>query len=187
MKNKKELYVKSRILLSYLFYRGDYLMKKPSKIAVLSMATAILLNVSSIGVYADSQKNLDVNSSIMQDTILESGETYDGIEVYGLDKPSTSSFQNLNNGSLSFSGKAEASTLYSNKHFKGKSTINYTIKNYGSKRLVVKIYKSGSLFATETLYVNANSSATGKVTGLDSSSLYYLKFEAPSNFSGTIS
>jgi len=109
------------------------------------------------------------------------------VSACGLSKPSKSSYVDLNEKALTFAGEAQGSTLYTNKCFTGKSTVSYSITNYCDTDLTVKIYATSSLFATKTMTVEANSTLSGTIDGLDKDAYYYLKFSAPSDFSGSIS
>lgn len=104
----------------------------------------------------------------------------------GLDKPGTDKYVNLNDGELTFSGSAGRSTLYTNKHFKGKSSIEYSITNDCDKKLTVKFYTSSGWFKSKAITVEANATLTGTIDGLDKDKLYYLTFSAPSDFNGSI-
>lgn len=109
------------------------------------------------------------------------------IVVFGLSKPSTDKVVDLNNESLSFSGQANGSTLYTNKNFTGKSTIGYSITNKCDTDLTVKFYASGiGLISSKKIVVAANATLTGTIDGLDADELYYLTFSAPSDFKGSV-
>lgn len=108
------------------------------------------------------------------------------IVVFGLSKPSTDQVVNLNKESLSFSGQANGSTLYTNKNFTGKSTIGYSITNNCDKTLTVKFYTSAGWFKSKQIVVAANATLTGTIDDLDADKLYYLTFSAPSDFKGSV-
>lgn len=108
------------------------------------------------------------------------------IAVFGLGKPSKDSVINLKDEELTFAGEAERSILYTNKHFTGKSTIKYSIKNNCNKKLTVKFYTSSGWFKSKKIEVEANATLSGTISELDSSKLYYLTFSAPSDFSGKV-
>ena len=110
----------------------------------------------------------------------------DSISPSTIDKPKESSYVDLTKEQLNFSGSANNSTLYTNKHFKGKTKISYSVKNSSSSDLKVKIFKAGAFFSTDSFTVKAKSTLTGTISGLDKSDLYYLSFSAPSNFSGYV-
>ncbi|MCX8007137.1 MAG: hypothetical protein N3B11_03365 [Coriobacteriia bacterium] len=106
----------------------------------------------------------------------------------GLDVPS--SVWNLaTQGQYNFSGVAEISDLYSNYLFTGVSSAKIYCQNKRTdKNLTVKLIRDDPVFDTtvSTVYVPKNGSSTWTVTGLSTSNKYYLKFYAPSNFSGYI-
>ena len=104
----------------------------------------------------------------------------------GLGKPSKNKYVDLNDDTLTFSGSADRSTLYTNKHFKGKSSIGYSITNDSNKKLTVKFYTSSGWFKSKSITVEANATLTGTIDGLDKDKLYYLTFSAPSDFSGSV-
>ncbi|MEG1312456.1 MAG: hypothetical protein RR942_08705 [Romboutsia sp.] len=161
-------------------------MKKPLKLVFVSLATILSLNLGSLSIFADSLELKGVNIIEEYSTPIIKELNPEDLTLFGLDPPSSTSVQNLNSGQLSFSGSAEISTLYTNKCFTGKSTISYNIKSTSSKKLTAKIYTSNGLFASKTLTVNPSSSASGKITGLDSTKKYYISFSASSNFSGYV-
>lgn len=103
---------------------------------------------------------------------------------YGIDKPTKS--VNLKNGAMSFSGSAKVSNLYTNKFFTGASKVSIEVHNRNSKPLKYKLYKSGKTLAVETFTLKAGQSKIS-VRSVDSKGKYYLKFEAPSSFSGSVS
>lgn len=103
-----------------------------------------------------------------------------------MSKLSTSDCVNLNNGPLTFSGYAKASTLYTNKHFTGKSSIGYSITNDCDTKLTVKFYTSSGWFNSKKITIEANATLTGTIDGLDADKMYYLTFSAPSDFSGSV-
>lgn len=108
------------------------------------------------------------------------------ITPFGLGKPNKKNVVNLNDSELTFSGKANVSTLYSNSYFKGKSTISYSITNDSDSRLTVKFYTSNGWFKSKDIIVEANATLEGTVDGFKKDTLYYLTFSAPSDCSGKI-
>ncbi len=109
-----------------------------------------------------------------------------GVSIQGLGKPGTDKYVNLNSEKLTFAGHAQGSTLYTNKHFKGKSKISYSITNDCDTKLTVKFYTSNGWFNSKKITVEGNATLTGTIDGLDDSKLYYLTFSAPSDFSGSV-
>ncbi len=108
------------------------------------------------------------------------------VTPFGLNKPSTKNYVDLTKNELSFGGNAEVSTLYTDKHFKGKSKISYSITNNHDKKLTVKFYTSSGWFKSKSISIEANATLTGTIDGLDKDTLYYLTFSAPSNFKGKV-
>lgn len=113
-------------------------------------------------------------------------EAPEEIGIYGLNKPGTDKYVDLNNGELTFSGNAQRNTLYTNKHFTGKSSIGYSITNDCDTKLTVKFYTSAGWFKSKKITIEANATLTGSIDGLDADKLYYLTFSAPSDFSGSV-
>ncbi|AJC27109.1 MULTISPECIES: hypothetical protein [Bacillus] len=108
-------------------------------------------------------------------------------KAFGLNPPNSNSIVNLTKNKLTFAGQATGNTLYSNSYFQGKSSISYSITNNIGTKLTVKVWNDSDwIFATETLTVNANGTATGTIKNLDANALYYLSFSAPSDFSGYV-
>ncbi|MDO9100084.1 MAG: hypothetical protein Q7V53_04980 [Caldisericota bacterium] len=92
-------------------------------------------------------------------------------------------------GQYNFSGLAEASTLYSNYKFTGVTSTKISVSNKStSSNLKVQLVRDDAVFdtAVSTVTIPKNGTSTWTVTGLSSSNRYYLKFYAPSNFSGYI-
>lgn len=110
-----------------------------------------------------------------------------GISTYATYQPSKDDVHDLNDGKMTFYGEANISDLYTDTHFTGKSNITYRIENnHLSEDLVAKIYQYGNPIAKATINVKANTNQTGSISDLDSSKLYYIRFIAPSNFSGYV-
>lgn len=148
------------------------------------MITAILLVISmstmafAEGVHTSEWHN--VSTEFPKDVSDE------GISTYGLGRPSTDSYVDLNQKELTFAGYAQGSTLYTNKHFKGKSSIGYSITNYSDTKLTVKFYTSSGWFKSKKITVEGKATLTGTIDGLDNDKLYYLTFSAPSDFAGSV-
>lgn len=88
---------------------------------------------------------------------------------------------------MSFSGQAAYDDLYTNKYFTGKAS--YSIYVYDEKAytdyLDFSIYRSdGTLI--NSFSVQGQTGKTISLTNASTSSNYYLKFEAPCHFSGTV-
>ncbi|MGE1166271.1 hypothetical protein ACQJ0Y_24130 [Peribacillus simplex] len=87
---------------------------------------------------------------------------------------------------MTFSGSAQGSNLYTNKYFTGKSQVKLSVKNNHSATLALKVYKNTSIFAVYSETLKSGETLTAFPSGLDKSGLYYIKFVAPSNFSGYV-
>lgn len=115
-----------------------------------------------------------------------STEPPEAISTYGLSKPSTDKYVDLNDETLTFQGNAQASTLYTNKHFTGKAKIGYSITNDCDSKLTVKFYTSDGWFKSKKITIEGNATLTGTMDGFDADELYYLTFSAPSDFNGSV-
>lgn len=111
-------------------------------------------------------------------------ETDDGVSTQGLGKPTES--YNIKNSSMPFAGVANASDLFTNKYFTGSSSVSIEVHNHHSKTLKYKLYKKGKFTAVETFTLKPGKSQIS-ARSLDSKGKYYIKFFAPSNFSGSVS
>lgn len=160
--------------------KGKFITKKHfgAMVAVIVLAISMSATVFAAGGYANELSN--VGTEIPEEVV--SG----GVSTYGLSKPSTSKYVDLNDESLTFSGHANNSTLYTNKHFTGKSSIGYSITNDCNTKLTVKFYTSSGWFKSKKITVEANATLTGTIDGLKADKLYYLTFSAPSDFSGSV-
>lgn len=140
-------------------------------------AIAFIFNSSSIAfAYDNNMFNVSTVAPIDEDS-----QT-----TYGLDKPSSSKYVDLNDESLYFKGKANGSYLYTNSCFTGKENVGYVLTNNINTKLTVKLYKIGGMFAVKTLTIDGNSTSVGKIYGLESSEKYYLRFSYPSDFDGYV-
>lgn len=157
--------------------KGKFITRKRKHIG--AMITAIMLAISmSATVFAaeiPTNKLYNVSTEAPEET-----------STYGLSKPSTDKCVDLNEEKLTFAGNAQGSTLYTNKHFTGKSSIGYSITNDCNTKLTVKFYTSSGWFKSKKITVEANATLTGTIDGLDADKLYYLTFSAPSDFSGSV-
>lgn len=147
--------------------------------AILMGAMVICMSVTAFG--AESHNELQ-NISTEAPAEIAAGD----IALFGLSKPSTDNWVNLNDEKLTFSGNAKNSTLYTNKHFTGKSSIEYSITNDSDSTLTVKFYTSSGWFKSKKIVIADNATLTGTIDGLDADKLYYLTFSAPSDFSGSV-
>lgn len=157
---------------------GGEHMLRIKKILLLVLAGIITVSMGMVTFAAESH---NVNQGVSANPPVEIQ-----VEPLGLGKPDKSDVVDLTKGTLSFSGSAERSTLYTNSHFKGKSKISYSITNDCDKKLTVKIYTASGWFKSKSISVEANATLTGTIDGLDKDTLYYLTFSAPSDFSGSV-
>ena len=162
-----------------LIMKRKNILRKSIGVFVAAILLAVSMNST---VFAVENDKVLYNVSVE----MPEEEKDEGISIYGLSKPSTSSCVNLNKESLEFAGYAERSTLYTNKHFTGKSSIRYSITNDSDETLTVKFYTSDGWFKTKKIVVAGNATLTGTISGLDSDELYYLTFSAPSDFYGYV-
>lgn len=111
-----------------------------------------------------------------------------GISIQSTSLP-TSTWNLSTKGIYSFAGKADNQDLYSNYLFTGatKTQIQCTNKRT-DKNLKVQLVRDDPYFdtAVSTVNVPKNGSSNWNVTGLSSSSKYYLRFYAPCEFNGYI-
>ena len=146
------------------------------------VAVVILIVAMNITAYAAESHNELCNVS----TEAPKGMSFENVSVYGLNRPDSSSYVDLMEKKLTFSGNASGSILYTNKNFKGKSTVNYSITNDHEEKLTVKVYTSGGWKKVKTLEIEGEATLTGTIKGLDKDKLYFLSFSAPSDFSGSV-
>lgn len=160
------------------------ILKKRNMVLAMALVLAMAFNVTAFA--ADTYVNELCNVSTSAPSNSEDELSFGGISTQGLGRPSTSNCVNLNNSALTFAGHAQGSTLYTNSHFTGKSTIGYSITNDCDSRLVVKFYTSSGWFKSKSITIEANATLTGTIDGLDADKMYYLTFSAPSDFSGSV-
>ncbi|MDQ0271876.1 hypothetical protein [Cytobacillus purgationiresistens] len=151
------------------------------KISILSIVFMFFwgtINTSA----AEQTENINVSTEppIVEDEVLN-GE----ITPFGLNKPGAGAYIDLRYQKMNVSGSAQASTLYTNNHFKGKTLVHMDLWNHTNRTLTVKIYKRGSLIAHKTITISPNSGVYTPISGLNANDLYYAAFYAPSNFSGS--
>lgn len=165
-------------------------MKKLFKIGILTVISifSLAIGVSASETVEEAKINLieSTPNNIGVSTEAPVGLALEEISLYDLGKPSTNNVVDLTKGRMDFAGVASVSKLYTNSFFTGKSTVNYRITNYIDHKLTVKVYTQYGIFATETITVSPKSTLTGTISGLNSSTLYYMTFNAPSDFSGYV-
>lgn len=166
-------------------------MLKKSKFRLLSILLVMLFFNSTV-VFADTEqlsRSSDENITIENaGAITEVPEINieDNIAPFGINPPATA--HNLKTqGRMNFSGVASGSTLYSNYYFIGKPEARIQIKNnHASKDLKVRVYKKNALYPTWERVVYSGWTVNAHILNLDSNGLYYIKFDAPSNFTGYV-
>lgn len=149
---------------------------------LISFATMIvMLLVGGTGAFAEENIGVTDKAPVFTEEGKE-GE----ISVFGIAPPTTA--HNLaTQGQMDFSGVASGSTLYTNKFFKGKSKVElYVLNSHATANLKVTVMKGGLIDTTVwsttvvprgAVYINLDLSSTAE---------YYIKFSAPSNFSGYV-
>ncbi len=112
-----------------------------------------------------------------------------GIQPYSTSCPDTSDVY-TNGTDYTVSGSASNSDLFTNKCFKGVSSIKYSITNNRSASLKVKLcyYTSSGnvIYGTQSVTIPANGTTSASFTSLDSGKYYFIQFVAPSDFSGSV-
>ena len=90
----------------------------------------------------------------------------------------------------SVTGSATHSALYTNKCFKGVTSISYKITNNRSGDLKVRLCSytnSGNVnYGIKTITIPSKGTTSGSFSELSSTKYYFIEFSAPSNFNGTI-
>ncbi len=109
------------------------------------------------------------------------------ISLYGIDKPKAE-WNLAKEGKYTFSGWCNKDYLYSNYLFYGATKVSINVKNKTSSKITVKLLekRSGIDWSASTETIPANGELTWPVSGLKSSSYYYLQFSKGSNVSGYI-
>ncbi|MBE7114254.1 hypothetical protein FT641_19470 [Bacillus paranthracis] len=156
-----------------------------------TLAVCACLTIPTVGASADTIENANSNQDKVVTQTVNVGVSENQPKAQNIQrlmtKPGSSDVVNLTKSQMAFAGQARSAILYTNNHFKGKSTVSYKIKNLNKKDdLTVKVYAEGDRLATETLTINASSTSTGTISGLDKTKKYYLAFAAPSHFEGHV-
>lgn len=103
------------------------------------------------------------------------------------ERPASSKVINLKTQDMTFSGVAEGSKLYTNSNFTGASSVRITVTNDCDNVLTYHIYKNGIVDTkVKTINVQSGYTVASSISGLSSSSLYYIRFDPPSDFSGSV-
>lgn len=153
-------------------------LKLKNMLSIMTFALIFILSAV-FSTTASAEENFGVST---EPPTINEGE----ITPFGLIKPGASSVVDISKSTLKFSGVANNSTLYTNSHFTGQSSATYNIKNYRSGSLTVKVFKKGGIFSTQKIVISAGATGGGGIPSLDKSAYYYLSFNAPSNFSGSV-
>lgn len=156
---------------------------------IISMLALML----SVGTTAFAAEDYQVNeNNIREDLIIENvGVTTEVPKVdSGFSILSTSlprdTYNIAKNGDMSFSGEADITDLYTNKYFTGVKNPRIVVKNYSKSTLTVRLYKKNGWSNMKTWKVGGGNTLYAFTTDVSASGSYYLKFEAPSNFSGRV-
>lgn len=158
-------------------------------VLILSFNTAALANSSEDIYVKNSDDDLNVVIENNNVTEIQPGLATDpDITIFGTNPPTSSSVKNLSlGGQLDFSGEADYSDLYTNSYFTGKSQYQITAKNlHSGEPLKIYLYKSGNPIAVDSWSIGPGYTLGAGPAGLDKSAKYYLKFAAPSKFSGNV-
>lgn len=156
---------------------------KKCLLSVLLTCTMLLgMNLAAYAAYEDgngTNKNVGVSEQM---------PAYSENMGRSISMPSKSSLYTTGE-TYSVSGTASRSDLYTNNCFYGVSSIYSYTKNYSSKKLTVRArYYNipGALYAgSYTVSANGGTAST-TFSGLKSNKYYFLQFEAPSDFSGSV-
>ena len=109
--------------------------------------------------------------------------------IKGSSKPS-STWNLATQGDLHFSGNTANTDLYTNYYFTGATSINVDTTVTKWYDVTIELWRYGLIWdtklATTTVAVNPNSVNIWILSGLNSSSKYYLKFLAPAYFTGYV-
>jgi len=110
------------------------------------------------------------------------------ISPYSVSMPNKSNVY-TNNSSQTVSGTASISTLYTNKCFKGVTSIGFLISNYRKDKdlsLNLRQYNTIGNSSVSTKSIPRNGVGASSFTGLSTDKYYFIGFSAPSDFSGTV-
>jgi hypothetical protein len=150
------------------------------KFMTVGIFTVTLIFMMGINVGAEESAT---NVGVSEESPVGS-ENSDDVSLNGLGKPTES--VNISNKDMPFAGVANNSNLFTNNFFTGASKVAIEVHNKHSSTLKYKLYKKGSLFAVETFTLKPGQSQLTALN-VNSSGKYYIKFYAPSNFSGSVS
>lgn len=159
------------------------------KYCVSLLVCAILVNCFATISYATPRRfiaNDHIIDSNYVDKIYRGGSGY---EVNHTTKPAYKDCINLNSESMTFSGSANNQFLYTNNNFTGKSSVTITVTNKRNGKLYCWVYLNRKILpdsVKESMVIEANETGVFTVSDLNAGSEYYIKFQAPSDFSGSV-
>jgi hypothetical protein len=171
------------------------------KLKLLFLAITLFTFCFSSKVFADEinvQEIIHYGDSIERDVVVETKGLSEFVPfetplIRGTSVPS--SVWNLSTqGTYNMSGQSTNTTLYTDYLFKGTSTMNIWVTWAQWYNVEIKLMKKIAIFADQevasfthvTEYEYPNKQSQFIVTGLDSSSKYYLKIYAPVYFTGYV-
>ncbi|MEK5147960.1 hypothetical protein MKX53_13155 [Psychrobacillus sp. FSL K6-4615] len=174
-----------------------------TKISSLALAAAVVgsglsVNVNAAELEKKVPDSIELKNAVVSETQENVGVNEVGAGVgdpnvivpYDVSKP-TSTWNLSTDGRYPISGKSSMATLYSNYLFTGVSSFTINIRNYHNTSLKVKLKRKDAILdnTLETYIVKPFSSWQDDLNvswSVNSSSKYYLEFEGPSEFSGSI-
>ncbi|SEO95625.1 hypothetical protein SAMN04488134_12116 [Amphibacillus marinus] len=168
-------------------------MRKLSVSVMLIAIFAVLVSLTTVSAQESSEVKNDDELEVLENV----GESHEPayvdegkgeISLLGLGVPSN--IWNISSkGQYDFSGSAQSSTLYTNYLLTGQSSYSVRINNLRNDTLRVDLMQKNDFCFdsnVRTWNVSPGANLFSTQTGLSSSNNYYLRFHAPSNFSGHI-
>lgn len=175
-------------------------MKKLKYLIITALFFTINIFTISVSAQEITTKNITVNrdeSAVITEQNVNVGyakpspllETAGTTGIKGTSKPS-STWNLATQGDLHFSGNTANTNLYTNYYFTGATSINVDTTVTKWYDVTIELWQYGLIWdtklATTTVPVNPNSVNIWIISGLSSSSKYYLKFLAPAYFTGYV-
>ena len=151
----------------------------------LFLVLCLIFTMSSSSVFAaTTSRNEGLSTTLPANPLINNGGgmSTDSASMPGKTNPYT-------NGTVHYvSGIASTSELFTDKCFNGVSSIYYEITNRGTEPLTITLYKWTFWGPTsgETSKIPVNGTQYYSFSGLNSGSYYFIQFDYPSNFSGTV-
>ncbi|MCZ0702315.1 hypothetical protein J2T56_000648 [Natronobacillus azotifigens] len=168
-------------------------MRKLSVSVILIAIFAVLVSFTAVSAQESSEVKHDDESEVLENVgvspelpaYVDEGEGE--ISPLGLGVPRNEWDMSIR-GQYDFQGTAQRSTLYTDYLLTGQSSYSVRINNSRSDTFRVDLMQKNVIWDTtvRTWNVSPGASLFASQTGLSSSNSYYLKFHAPSNFSGRI-